>query len=1472
MQPLRIFVSSPSDVNPERAAAARVIDRLGREFGGFFAIQAELWEQEPLRATADFQGQIPRPSEADIVLVVVWSRLGTRLAPGSFKGSLSGGAVTGTEWEFEDAARSFRERGVPDLLFYRKTARIDIALGDDNAIEQRREEKRHLDQFLQSWFFTETAEFKGAFSSFTTTHEFELIVEQHLRKLIQARVNALDVASAQAPPARWQGGSPFRGLEPFDVEHAGIFYGRSRARMEVREALTTRAAQGAAFVLLLGMSGSGKSSLVRAALIPDLAVPGMIEQVGLFRYALLRPSDSPADPLAALAEALIADSALPELESMGWNAARIAEQLGSAPEDMLPVLEEALEKAGVAAGLLEGAKARLLLAVDQLEELFTLTGLEPETRDRFINALHVLARSGTVWVIATMRSDMFHHLASAPRLAELAEGVGQYHLLPPQPSEISQIIREPASAAGLRFEIDPKTNVGLDEVLHEAMEDDPAALPLLEFTLDELFKTRTARGVLTYEAYNRLGGIEGALARRAEDVFAGLPGDTQNAFASVACALVVQQRGSGGGFAARRAPWSEFANDSARAALVDAFVAARLFVTDAGEGSARTIRVAHEALFRCWPRMREALERDAAFLVARERLATATERWLAEDRAPDFLLQEGRVLAEAEELLQTRGNDLDPTVQEFIATSAEAVHRRRTRGLRWARAIAAGFALIAIIAGGAGWFALQNRDAAEHARNEAVERRDGALRSESFFLAALSYKSTKSGDPVSGALLARAAMPREIAKPDRPLVNEARDALAYALASLKEERGVIRHSGDKVQASFFPNGTVGSIGGNDPLRLSRVPDGKEIAHFGDHAPGNAWINDDGSQIILLDGENLKFFDSATGKQTRQLPLAKRADGLVNVIIDTPLSRAALYYAGAGAELIALPHGRVLTKFGNASPVLLMQLAGKSLLWADVAGDLVLQNASDGGGIRPLVGHKGMVTAIALSPDLAASGGIDGTVRLWSIADGSPRGVFQHGSPVLNLQFSTDGSRIVSGGRDRIARMWDVKTGAALGIIPNLVDHSPLALSPDGKRLAVADPDGSIRIHDAATGALIQRLVGHTAAITALSFDAKGTLLLSSAADSTARIWQPDAVDPAPILGDVNRMLTMTGMTRGGQPYSGDMSKGVVTIWRDGVSRPPISIATNATTLLAVQADTKARIVAISAINKVSLWSLGVSGAQLIGALPDLGVFATSIAVSPDGNRVFATGINGAAYLLDGNAKEIGQLRTSPPLFGGMSADGSRVWLRGRGPNIWLRDGKTFAALRTIDTHSAVWRVFLSKDGRTLLSVQSDGNVQYWNGKTLEKLRSAGPEPAAFTQSGDFVAIGDHVGHVTIFDIARHTAIAALELPGGAAQSLALSPDGSVVAVQCADGGVRTWSVPAMEPVLSLPAEWVGKTTAFQLMAFSPDGKWLAIRWHEHQLRLWPVDHSVAALAARADKAVPRKLTDAERALLILSYD
>ncbi|HEV3120504.1 MAG TPA: AAA family ATPase, partial [Isosphaeraceae bacterium] len=686
---------------------------------------------QPLGITATFQAQIVRASEFDLALFIFWARLGTPL-PGQMRRPDGTPYASGTEFEFEDALQAHEQTGRPDIVVYRKSAQALAALDDPEQVQKSLAQKQALDAFCARWLGAPDEPAIAAFHTFEKPDEFERRLETHLRKQIRERLARLGrhgATRAQWPQSK---GSPYRGLAPYEREHAQVFYGREKAVNAIKAALQAQAKDGGAFVLIFGMSGCGKSSLARAGVLARLMSGGSTADVGLWRSCVLRPSDAASDLCLGLAEALFGETALPELSVGGYSAAALAAALREAPEHAVGVMSPALHRAAEVLSQTRGQssvpQARLLLVIDQLEELFTVERFDAEQRARFVDALAALARSGRVWVLATMRSDFFGRCWELPSLDGLKKGHGQYDLLPPSFAEIGQMIRLPARDAGLRFEQDPTSKEWLDDVLHEAAARDPESLPLLAFVLDRLYADMTQDRVLTFASYRRLGGLEGALAQYAEEVFSQLNEAAQAALPSVLPALVTVSPGQTELAASVRVAADQLDAPAGRKALVDAMVNARLLVADRAEGGQPVIGLVHEALLRHWARLRNWIEADREFLRVRTRVADAAARWRQEGGAPDLLLPEGKPLFEARDLLAKRRGDLDGEVIEYIERSMQRRGRRR----RNQRILLAGFFLtIAIFAtvSFVEWqAALAQKKAADTQQRLAVQQKELALK------------------------------------------------------------------------------------------------------------------------------------------------------------------------------------------------------------------------------------------------------------------------------------------------------------------------------------------------------------------------------------------------------------------------------------------------------------------------------------------------------------------------------------------------------------------------------------------------------------------------------------------------------------------------------------------------------------------------------------------------------------------------
>ena len=523
----------------------------------------------------------------------------------------------------------------------------------------------------------------------------------------------------------WSGASPYVGLSPFDDAHAGVFFGRSRVIAELLAAMRQQLDNQRRFVLIVGASGCGKTSLLNAGALPLLQQDGGFN--GLRALATARcdlAAVENGDALTHLSAALATWTLGERSVFPPGPAADLAATIRQSPESITAAVEEAFRR-HPSRELADQPHAHLLLLIDHAEALVATRSHDPGRDGAFSRVLHHLCESPRVMVAMIVRGDFYLALIEAyPEIAERKLGEGHFDVLTPRAGEIAQIIRTPAALAGLVFEEDPQTAEHLDDVLRDDVLRDAAnahadALPLLQHTLQALYERRSEDGELRFDAYRDIGGLEGALAHRAEQVFAMLPDAAKRSLDAVFSQLIVMQQDNHS-ISARRVAWS--ALDENASALAEAFVRARLFIGELSDGQAG-FRVTHEALLRQWPRARDWTQDNRRLLQSRARMRRAAARWAEEGRSADHLLNPGRPLQEALEAARQVPDALSPDERAFLRASAKLYRRKR-----WLRAGAvAGLAVFAVISALFGLLASQARNEAEHRREEALQLSDFML-------------------------------------------------------------------------------------------------------------------------------------------------------------------------------------------------------------------------------------------------------------------------------------------------------------------------------------------------------------------------------------------------------------------------------------------------------------------------------------------------------------------------------------------------------------------------------------------------------------------------------------------------------------------------------------------------------------------------------------------------------------------------
>jgi tetratricopeptide (TPR) repeat protein/energy-coupling factor transporter ATP-binding protein EcfA2 len=564
-------------------------------------------------------------------------------------------------------------------------------------------------QLLQAVWkrWTETAEGynTAGYQSFSDPDDFEAKLEACLRQWLERR----GVVAKGPVWDRAAKGSPFRGLAAFEAAHAPVFFGR-----EAAIARATAKLRQAPFLLLIGASGSGKSSLMRAGLVPRVTAPGVIGDVDLWRTALVSPS---ADPMAELAAALFADDALGvELRAGDFtNPHLLAELLAAGGNAPLAPIRTALVRAAQARQQALRYEAprptRLLIAVDQVERLFVEAA--PEKVEAFAALLRGLVDGGLACVIAALRSDTYGRFqAVEPFLTLLNEKGATLDLLPPSATELEDVVTRPVAACHppLAYGTDAKGRSLAEVLVADAKGGD--ALPLLQMTLQRLFEAEARRGdgILRFADYP---GLAAAVTRTAEEAVTKLDRGALAALPALITAFVrdvtIDPAGAIEALTIVPVKRTDFERgDPARRALIEEFVARRLLTTEEADGGVR-LRPVHEALLRVVPAAVAVIKENAALIRVRATLEPMAAEWsrAAPATRGDFLATSPALIVGAAQLVERFGPELSADTRTFIADSLAADARRRDAERRRQQfilgGIAAGLVMALVLAGLATW-------------------------------------------------------------------------------------------------------------------------------------------------------------------------------------------------------------------------------------------------------------------------------------------------------------------------------------------------------------------------------------------------------------------------------------------------------------------------------------------------------------------------------------------------------------------------------------------------------------------------------------------------------------------------------------------------------------------------------------------------------------------------------------------------
>ena len=673
---IRVFVSSPGDVRQERMIAKKVISELGKKYQDYVSLEAILWEDLPLEATASFQEGIDYfldQAPIDIAIFILWSRLGSTLGTSYLKADGSPYA-SGTEYEFDMMYTLWERTQRPKIMVYVKDTEPQYGSGlNSTDIRGLLAQKDRLDRFIEEKFRDRETGTNYAYTQYDKQQTFEERLKSHLENLIRSQIG-YDVTIRE-----WEG-NPYVGLRSYNSDESSIYCGRKGLVYDIVGKLLSVSDGGDKPTLfVLGESGSGKSSLVKAGILPQL----MIETTGETSYnpIIVSPSSFAGRIYDGLVELFL--RCHPFLEG---NPVAMDLRNGIPDNYNFQYLRHALCE--------NVSSVTPIIFIDQFEEMFSDNQITMEERKRCLQLLRGLSETRQVFMIFSMRNDFYSRFTSYPELGTIKNLSIVYDIPNVTAADIAEIVEEPARKANLHWERNEKGISLSKRIIEDAAR--LQNLPLIEFALSELYKQCSEAGEMTFDAYRRIGYLKGAVIQYANNFYTSLSSEEQGAFNAILNSVIAVSDEIGMVYVRKTASRSNLEKDPLQKKVVQKLVDAHLFVAGKDVNGVPTVTIVHEILLTSWDVVKEWCKQHHDFLQRNDHYEKLARYWKSNGCRKNDLILERSALLEAEYFMYHHEADIHPVTFEFLDKS---LVRQRCSGLAkhiflYALVILASFGLV----------------------------------------------------------------------------------------------------------------------------------------------------------------------------------------------------------------------------------------------------------------------------------------------------------------------------------------------------------------------------------------------------------------------------------------------------------------------------------------------------------------------------------------------------------------------------------------------------------------------------------------------------------------------------------------------------------------------------------------------------------------------------------------------------------